>query len=66
MLVLKRPKTRISSLITTRIRRMGEGNVFTLFVSSYVDGGRYTITGLAPGQVLMLGVPQVPGGTSPG
>ena len=42
-------KNKISTmpLITTRIQRIGEGTVFSLFVSPHLDEGQgYTISGL--------------------
>ena len=38
-------------LITARIRRMGEGTVFSLFVSPHLRGGGYPISGLGGGGV---------------
>ena len=60
------------NFITTRIRRMGEGTVFSLFVSPHLDGGGYPsqvwmVGGGYPGQVLMVGgsQPGLDGGRVP-
>ena len=42
---------KVTDIITARIQRMGEGTVFSLFVSPHlwVGGGGYPISGLGKG-----------------
>ena len=54
----------LKCFITARIRRMGEGTVFSLFVSSHLGGGvpppQVWLGGGTPSQVWTGGVPGVP------
>ena len=57
MCISHRASTRYNSLlITARIRRMGEGTVFSLFVSPHLDG----LEGGCPSQVWIWGGGGVP------